>query len=409
MRNERYYSVVRIKRTTRYSGERMGNRPTWVALLLLVAAGVALDAQLRPMVPVDPPRTEKEDPVQRIVALDARWTLAFDSAPSASAGYDQHAAYVPLKGGELVAVDLDSGKVRWKVELATAFSPATGDGLVFAAGDAIVLAYEERTGTTTWRTPVDGPLAAPVYFDAGTLLVTRMDGELVALNAQDGAVLWRRQVGAPLLVEPAAAGDRFFVALEDGRVLALARDSGEPAWTYTIPDPITGMLALDDQLIVGTRGNRLYSLGMAKGRALWQQKAGADISGAAVADEDHIYFTALDNLLRALNRRNGNLLWMAKLPSRPAGGPVRTGNVVIVPTVSADIGAYSALTGKQTFTIKAAGEISGVPFIRETPRPTAPRLIAVSLDGKLQGFAPRYEPPPSLLAPEPFPGVRVGS
>ena len=50
-----------------------------------------------------------------------------------------------------------------------------------------------------------------------------------------------------------------------------------------------------------------------------------------------------------------------------------------------------------------------MPFLREAPRPTAPRLIAVSRDGMLQGFAPRYEPPPVPLIPEPLPGIKIGS
>jgi hypothetical protein len=80
---------------------------------------------------------------------------------------------------------------------------------------------------------------------------------------------------------------------------------------------------------------------------------------------------------------------------------------VIVPTVSADIGAYLAETGKPSFTIKAAGELGGVPFLREAPRPTAPRLIAMSREGTLQGFAPRHEPPPTRLNALPG-GSKVG-
>ncbi len=80
---------------------------------------------------------------------------------------------------------------------------------------------------------------------------------------------------------------------------------------------------------------------------------------------------------------------------------------MIVPTVSADIGAYSAASGKPAFTIRAAGELGGALFLRDSPRPTAPRLIAVSRGGTLQGFAPRYEPPPGPL--DALPGAKVGS
>jgi outer membrane protein assembly factor BamB len=380
-----------------------GNRPIFALALTCLAVSVV-------MVRADQPATSAParnvDLAQTLVALDPRWMVAFDTALAAPVGFDEQAAYVPLKGGELVAVGLDRGDVRWKVELTTPFTPATGDGLVFAAEEATVLAFQDESGATVWRTALGGPLAGPLSFDAGTVVVSKTDGELVALRAQDGAILWRRAIGAPQAVRPSAAGDRLYVGLKDGRVLAIDRESGDEIWTYTVGDEVTGLLALDDQVIVGTTGNHVYSLRSDKGRLRWRQRVGADVKGPAVADDKRIYFAALDNVLRAVDRKNGNLRWTQPLPSRPSGGPLRTGAVVIVPTVSADIGVYNAETGKPAFTIKATGELGGVPFLRETTGPTAPRLVAVSREGTLQGFAPRYEPPPVPFSA--LPGPKVG-
>jgi hypothetical protein len=78
-----------------------------------------------------------------------------------------------------------------------------------------------------------------------------------------------------------------------------------------------------------------------------------------------------------------------------------------VPFVTTDIGAFTATTGAPAFTIRAVGEIGGVPFIRESVPATAPLLVAMSREGALQGFAPRIEPPPVPLGE--LPGVKVGS
>ncbi len=197
------------------------------------------------------------------------------------------------------------------------------------------------------------------------------------------------------------------MALRDGRIAALAIDSGIAAWASPLNEPVTGMLALEDQLLVGSRKNVIHSLSLSTGRVRWTQRAGADTAGAPVADDKLIYFAALDNMLRALDRRNGNLRWSRSLPSRPAAGPLRTGDVVLVPFVTTDIGAFTATTGAPAFTIRAVGEIGGVPFIRESVPPTAPLLVAMSREGALQGFAPRIEPPPVPLGE--LPGVKVGS
>src|SRR6188472_4059496 len=81
-------------------------------------------------------------------ALDARWVTAFETPPAASPGFDATTAYVPLKGGQLVAVDLDRGTVRWRLDVATAFTPATGEGMVFTVSDQLIEARDAKTGAT---------------------------------------------------------------------------------------------------------------------------------------------------------------------------------------------------------------------------------------------------------------------
>jgi outer membrane protein assembly factor BamB len=380
-----------------------------IVFCVMLATAATGDAQLLPSV-----RKSRISPGQHLVGLDQRWSVTFGAALAAPAGFDQARAYVALKDGSVTAIDLETGAERWKVELATSFAPETGDGFVFVAAGEDVVALIDRSGEIGWKANVGGPIAASPFFDAGALIVTKADGEVLALRATHGSVVWRRSFGAPLAVAPSVGGERLYVALNDSRVLAVNPETGEPAWTYTVTDAATGVLALDDQVVIGTRGNagrraRVYSLKSDSGNLRWTWQVGGDVMGPAVADEKHIYFAALDNVLRAVDRNNGNLRWTAPLPSRPLGGPVRTGDVVIVPTASADIGAYLIETGKPSFTIKASGEQStSIPFLREGVRPTATRLVVISRDGILQGFAPRHEPP---LAPfDTLPGAtKVGT
>ena len=79
---------------------------------------------------------------------------------------------------------------------------------------------------------------------------------------------------------------------------------------------------------------------------------------------------------------------------------------IILITKSCDIGAYFTVSGAPAFTIQAVGELASSPFLRDDARPTEPRLIAMSREGALQGFAPRVEPPPVPLTE--LPGAKVG-
>jgi outer membrane protein assembly factor BamB len=338
-----------------------------------------------------------------VAPLDPRWAIPFDTPPVAAAGFDTTTAYVPLKGGQLVAVDLDQGTVRWRLDVATTFTPATGDGLVFTTTEAMIEARDAATGATRWRTPLPGGAAVPLYWDTGWLLASTPNGDLAAFRAADGTLVWRQPLGSPLASPPAPALDRLFLPLADNRLVAVMLTTGETTWSRTLTSRISGLLALDDQLVFGTVARDVVSVNLTNGSERWKWRVGGDVSGLPAADEKRIYFAARDNVLRAVDRKSGNLRWSASLPARPSGSPLPLPNMVLMPLVSAAIAGFDLQLGKPTVTVQAAGEIGLQPFFRSAARATAVRLVTVSREGQLQGFAQRFEPVPVPL--KVLPGV----
>ena len=339
------------------------------------------------------------------VSLDARWVAAFETQPAAIPGFDAATAYVPLKGdtergigGQLVAVDLNRGTIRWRLDVVTAFTPATGEGLVFTVSDQAIDARDAATGATKWQTPLPGGAAAPLYYDTGWLLASTTSGDLAAFRASDGTLVWRRQLGAPLAAPPGPALDRLFLPLADNRVIAVLLATGESVWERTFTAPVTGLLALDEQLVFGTAAKQVISVDVKRGRDRWIWQIGGDLAGRPAADDKRIYFASRDNILRAVDRGSGNLKWKAGLSSRPAGGPLRLNDFVLMPLVSSQILGFDPDTGTPNATAVAAGEIGAQPYVRRDARFTQPQLITVSREGQLQGFGRRFEPVPQPLA-----------
>ena len=229
-------------------------------------------------------------------------------------------------------------------------------------------------------------------------------GGLVALRAADGHVVWRQQLGSPLSGPPGPALDRLYLPLEDNRLISIGLADGEVVWEKTLTARVTSLLALDDQLVAGIAAKRVISVDLRNGRERWGWTVGGDISGTPAADEERIYFAARDNVLRAVDRGNGNLRWKANLPSRPAGGPQRLPDALLMPLVSNELLRYEPDTGKPVTSVRAAGEIGAQPFFRGNTKLTSPVLITVSREGQLQGFGRRFEPPPQAL-PSPLPGA----
>ena len=337
-------------------------------------------------------------PAPTPLSLDARWVTAFEEPAVAPPGFDRAGAYVPLKSGEIVAVDLDRGTIRWRLGVPTLFTPATGDGLVFVASDQMIEARDGMTGDLKWRAPLPGGAAAPLYWDTGWLLASTSAGDLAAFRASDGTLVWRRQLGAPLTAPPGPALDRLFLPLADHRLVSVLLKSGETVWERQFDAAITAVLALDDQLIVGTATKDVSSLDLRRGRNRWTWQLGGDIAGIPAADDKRIYLASRDNMLRALDRKSGNMRWNEGLSSRPAGGPLRFADTVLMPLVSSQIIGFDPATGKQTVTVAAASEIGLQPHVRQGVRQTLPQVITVTREGQLQGFGRRFEPAPQLLS-----------
>jgi outer membrane protein assembly factor BamB len=330
------------------------------------------------------------------LALDPRWDVPFESAAAAPPGYDAVTAYVPLKNGVLVAVDLDSGSVRWRRDLTTIFTPETGGGHVFVLGDGRIEAVDSTTGNRVWSATLPGEAAAPLYWDTGWLIASTTSGDLAAFRASDGTLVWRQEVGAPLSARPVPALDRVFIGLADGRIAAAALATGAIEWERQVPGRVTGLRAMPDQLIAGTTEDEVYSFDLRRGRQRWRWRVGGDVTGTPAFDDRLIFFTARDNVMRAVDRGSGNLRWTADLPSRPIAGPVRNAEAVLVPFAT-EVVAFDPATGKAVASIPSSGEIGAAPLVRFGVRPTAARLVTISRDGHLQGFGLRYEPRPAPL------------
>jgi outer membrane protein assembly factor BamB len=70
------------------------------------------------------------------------------------------------------------------------------------------------------------------------------------------------------------------------------------------------------------------------------------VLGLPVGDERRVNFVALDNVLRAHDRKSGTMIWKTILPMRPSSGPIFSGDALIVAGVAVELYAFNARDGK---------------------------------------------------------------
>jgi outer membrane protein assembly factor BamB len=330
--------------------------------------------------------------------------LSLGAPPTAPAALDGTTAYVPLRTGKLVAVDLAAGRIRWTGDVAVTSAPAAGDGLVFAA-QADGLTALGADGTIRWRLSVAGGFSAPLLWKGGWLIAAAKKGDVLGLRASDGHVVWTAHVTSPVQARPALTADRVYVSLEDGRIVSHDLTTGVVVWERKLGGTPGPVLALDDRVFVGSADKFFYCLSTKNGKQKWRWRMGGGIIGEPVLDAKHVYFVALDNVLRALHRWNGSQQWKQGLPVRPSGTPLLAGSILYVAGVAAELHAYRADTGAPAGKFEAPAELATPPQLAGGELDLLSAVVLLTRVGDLQVLRRNIEP---ALVPLDYPvGVPV--
>jgi outer membrane protein assembly factor BamB len=372
-----------------------------VACGLLIGSPSAAEAQPPPPAPRPrPPATRNAAPTRVEESLQPTLEVALDAQPEAPAAFDATSAYLPLKGGRLVAIDIVSGRVRWTGELGTKWAPSVDAGLVVVAGDDLLTALDAATGRPMWRVPMTGGFSAPPIALGGWIVAAPASGDVVAIRATDGHVLWTYRLGAPVRVRPVIAPTGVYVSLADGRVVALDLATGMPRWERHLDGNPADLLVLDDRLFVGADDKHFYSLKTSDGSQRWRRRIGGRPAGPAAVDARRVYYVALDNILWALDINNGGLKWHQPLPVRPSGGPLVVGDVVIVAGVAAEVHAYRTQTGAPAGKSESPADLASAPQLVPADVPALTSVAMVTRGGVFMLLTRRIEP---IATPLPYP------
>jgi outer membrane protein assembly factor BamB len=308
------------------------------------------------------------------------WTLALNNQLAVPAAYDGERGYFAIAGDRLVAYDLATGTQQWLVSARPRMRPAVGDGLIFSIEPDLLMARHVSDGSIAWQLPLTDTLAVPPVWDNGWLVAATSAGSILAFRASDGHLIWHTDLESPAHASPALAADRVYIPTDDGRVVALRVDDGTAIWERHLRSAPGDVLALDDRVYTGSKDQFLYCLMTKDGRVDWRWRTGGPVVGLPTFDEHNVYFTALDNVLRALDRKSGAQKWIRPLPLRPVWGPVRAGTTLIVGGQASTLRAYSVTDGKAAGDLSADAEVSDAPRVFDDAQSNLPRLLVVTRD-----------------------------
>jgi outer membrane protein assembly factor BamB len=339
-------------------------------------------------------RAKKIPPVPLpLLPVEQVWMVTLDALPSAGGAMDAKRVYIPIQQEQVQALNRATGAKVWRRDIETRWAPLLLNDVLYVVASDEIHALDAETGAQKWRTSFEYPMIAPLA-SAGDRLIGVFDkGTVIAFAAVDGRMVWTRELGAPSPYAAVSNGMRVFFALDDSRVVALNLIDGAPAWEQKLEGMLSQPSVARDRLFVGSNNNYLYALEDERGRLAWKWRTGGDVIGVSADTKGGAYYASLDNVLRGVNRGNGNQRWIKEIPTRPILPPQTLGDgmvyeeVVLVTGVS-EIDAFAAKTGAAAGMYVPPSDIQGAPLTDPTLKPYSVAMVVITRDGRALGLRP---------------------
>ncbi len=403
-------------------------RRAWTAPVLLLATAlaalpVAVSAQATSARKGSPAPPALDRTVFPFFPLQSAWLADNGVAPGPGVGIGDGGVYVGFTNGDMGAYDILTGQLRWSRHISATRPVAVDGSRLFVIGDKVVDALRTGDATAEWRTPLPAAAVTGPVVRGGWLLAGLDDGRVTALRADTGAAVWTVALGTPAPVSPVVEGDRFYAATTGAGLHARTIDTGAPLWQVALDGDVTALAAVEGHVFAATAGRWLYALDAARGRVSWRFR----IQGAAIGltvDDDRVIAVMLDQSVRAFKIGSGAQVWRQELSFRPAGGPVVTGQSVLVTGFGPSVRVIDRKTGANqgTYAIPLPVDASGLSLETLSAGPLVATgatlfddvVVLVTQHGLLNGARRAFGPPASpitvmpgtvLAVPAPPPGM----
>ena len=278
-----------------------------------------------------------------LVALDLasgklRWkyttgNLIGESSPAVSGD----AVYIGDLGGVLHAVNVRDGKPLWTFKTMGEIkaSPVVTDGVVLVGSyDTHLYAVDTRTGKPRWDVATKGMVHATAGVRDGMTFVTGCDALFRAIRIADGKEVFQIETGAYTAASPLLDGNRAYVGTFNAEVLALDLTRRAVVWRYSQPDaefPYYSSAALaGGRLIIGGRDKLVHAIDAASGKRLWTFATRARVDSSPVVAGGRVYVGSGDGRLYVLDSASGTKLWEFDTGAGIAASPALAGGRLVV-------------------------------------------------------------------------------
>lgn len=225
---------------------------------------------------------------------------------------------------------------------------AIDNKLVFAASsNGIVEALEIDSGRSRWRVKTKEPISGGVGYSSGRVAVGTENSQVIVFDAESGEQLWDAKVSSEVLSVPALNNQVVIVQTQDGKLIALDAEDGSERWIYESTVPALSLRGTSSPLIqagfvLAALGNgSVISVALDNGTLRWEERVAiptgrseidrlVDIDGEMkISDNGLLLVSSYQGYFSAIDVTTGQTRWRTKA-STYSGPDFGFGNVYIV-------------------------------------------------------------------------------
>lgn len=322
--------------------------------------------------------------------LDLLWKYTVpEGAFEATAAIVDGTVYVADLDGEIYALDLTTGKERWKHETEAGFiaSPVVREGLLYVGDyDGLFYCLDTNSGKLQWTHQTQAEIDSAANFYKNRVLVGSQDATLYCLDARKGDLIWKHQIDDQIRCTPTIAENRVFLAGCDGRLHIVEVDGGTVVGQVDIGGP-TGVTpaVVGDRVFFGTEGGQFYCIDWKKAETVWTytpKRSGQAYRSSAAVTAKQIVVGSRNRSVQSIDH-NGQEQWTYPTKQRIDSSPVIVGERVYFGGSDGRVCALSAADGKKVWEYEAGGGFTASPAVGDG------RLVIASDEGVVYCFGRR--------------------
>ncbi len=286
--------------------------------------------------------------------------------------------YIGSTGGNLLALDAQTGIVRWQHAIGQFLNDSTpvvvGRVVYVGANRTWVYALDATDGHQLWAVNLHEIIkAAPTY--ANGIVLVNSSNSATALDARTGLVRWRFHeigFGWPTTASPTIQGQVAYVALGDKTIVyALNLQTGHQIWAYNAGDRLIATpLVVGQQIIIGTWKGKIEAVNAATGAQLWHYNVNEalphgmpidGIAGSLACNTTTVFVGTYNGNIVAVDVASGTLRWAHGITAPVLGTPVIEGTTLYV-SGGQTLYALAVSSGKPLWHL-ALGDVRSEPAL----------------------------------------------